>query len=155
LARQAIEMLARHDLDGLERCWHDDIVEDFVAVGVFHGKREVRRFFDEMLTAFADFAIEIETLIGDDSTAFVSWRVTGTFAGGPFQGVAPTGAVIELRGTDRMEFAGAKMVRNTVYYDGMSFARAVGMMPAAGSAAEGAMKSAFNAVTAVKQRIGL
>ena len=40
---------------------------------------------------------------------------------------------------------------NTAYYDGASFARQVGMLPAEGSGAERAMKGAFNAVTKMRR----
>ena len=41
----------------------------------------------------------------------------------------------------------------TVYYDGMSFARQIGMLPPLDSGAERAMKSAFNTVTKVRRAI--
>lgn len=153
LARHLIALLAKHDLDRVQSYWHDDIVEDFLPVGVFRGKAAVRGFFAEMFAAFPDFHIETEAVVGDDRTAFISWRVTGTFTGTSFQGIEATGARVDIRGTDRMEFSGGKMVRNTVYYDGMGFARAIGMMPSAGSTAENAMKGAFNAISGIKRAI--
>jgi steroid delta-isomerase-like uncharacterized protein len=155
LAPHLIDLLDRHDLDRVEAYWHDDVVEDILPVGVFRGKSDARRFFAETFAAFPDFHIVTEKVVGDDTTAFISWRVTGTFNGGSFQGIEPTGAKVEIRGTDRMEFANGKLVRNTVYYDGMGFARAIGMMPPAGSIAEIGMKGAFNALSGVKRALGL
>jgi hypothetical protein len=44
-------------------------------------------------------------------------------------------------------------VRNTAYYDGMTFAREIGMLPPRDSQAERAMFAAFNAVTRVRERL--
>ena len=59
--------------------------------------------------------------------------MAGHFTGGPVQGVEPTGK----RGSssaacDCFEIKDGKIVGNTAYYDGASFARQVGMLPAAG-----------------------
>jgi steroid delta-isomerase-like uncharacterized protein len=154
LARQLFGYLNARDLDGVAKHWHDDLLEDFIVLGPLHGVAAVRSFFEELFAAFPDFHIEIETLLGDDTTAFIAWRAKGAFTGSPFQGIDANGATIELRGVDRMEFANDKLVRNTVYYDGAGFMRSVGLLPAQSSGAENAMKLAFNAVTRVKKRIG-
>jgi hypothetical protein len=44
--------------------------------------------------------------------------VSGTFAIGPFQGIAPTGRRAEIRGVDVMEIADGLIQHNTIYYDG-------------------------------------
>ena len=72
---------------------------------------------------------------------------------GPFQGIDPTGKFVEVRGCDVMHIEGDLIARNTVYYDGMSFARQIGMMPAQDSGAEKAMKSAFNAATKLRSKL--
>lgn len=155
LAEQLIEYIDAGDLDSAEKYWADDLREEFVALGkVYRGKREVRGFFEETLAAFPDFHLETERVVGDESVAFISWRSTGTFSGGPFQGIEPNGKRVELRGCDRMEFENGKLVSNTVYYDSMSFARQIGMMPPLDSLAENAMKGAFNAVSTVKGMLG-
>jgi steroid delta-isomerase-like uncharacterized protein len=155
LARTLIGYLNDRDLDSAEKHWHDDVVEDFVVLGPFRGRAAARGFFEELFAAFPDFHLDVETAIGDDTTAFIAWRATATFTGSTFQGITANGARMDMRGVDRMEFQGDKLVRNTIYYDGAGFMRAVGLLPAQSSGAENAMKVAFNAVTAVKQRIGL
>ena len=42
---------------------------------------------------------------------------------------------------------------NTAYFDSMSVARQIGMMPADGSSADRAMKGAFNAMTKVRRAV--
>ena len=63
------------------------------------------------------------------------------------------GNLADLRGTDLMEVRDGKNVSNTAYYDGMSFARQIGLMPPQDSGAERAMKSAFNAATRVRRAV--
>lgn len=110
----------------------DDVVDDFVAVGVFEGVPAVRSFFAAMFAAVPDFALETVGLVSDDEHAIVQWRAAGTFTGAPFQGIHATGRGIELRGVDVMRFEQGKLKHNTVSYDGLAFARQVGMLPAKG-----------------------
>ena len=88
-----------------------------------------------------------------DDTAVVEWRMRGTFNGAPFQGIEPTGKQVELRGVDVMRIENDRIAHNTAYYDGMDFARQIGMMPAQDSAGERAMIGAFNAVTKLRGRL--
>ena len=77
--------------------------------------------------------------------------MAGTFTGAPFQGSRPPAGGIDLRGLDLLEIEDGEIVSNTAYYDGTAFARQIGMLPPQDSGAERAMKSAFNAVTKVRQ----
>ena len=71
----------------------------------------------------------------------------GTFCGGPFQGIEPTGARVELEGIDMLTIEDGKIVRNDAYYDSGAFARAVGLLPPQESATERRMAAAFNTRT--------
>ena len=77
----------------------------------------------------------------------------GTFSGAAFDGVDATGKHVEVRGLDLFEVEDGQIVANTAYYDGLEFARQIGMMPAHASGAERAMKSAFNAITKLRRMI--
>jgi hypothetical protein len=75
----------------------------------------------------------------------VRWRAVGTFSGAPYQGIQPTGKRVELRGVDGyIEVEHGLIRRNTIFYDGAGFARAVGLLPARGSRLERALLAAFN-----------
>jgi steroid delta-isomerase-like uncharacterized protein len=153
LMKRFFEALARHDLDGMTDCWSDEVVEDIVALRVLRGKEELRASFRELFTAVPDVEITVSRMVTDQRHAVVEWRMTGTFTGGQFQGIEPTGRHIELRGLDLFVIEDDAIVTNTVYYDGMAFAREVGMLPPQDSGAERAMKSAFNAVTKVRRAV--
>jgi len=152
VARTIFEALSKRDLDTAMKFNTDDAVDDFVAIGEFRGRLAIRRFFDELLAAFPDFAIAVDRIVGDDSAAVVQWHAAGTFSGGKFQGIEPTGKHVQIRGVDVMEFAEGRYVHNTIYYDGASFARQIGMLPRAGSGAEKATLFGFNASTRLRQR---
>jgi steroid delta-isomerase-like uncharacterized protein len=152
VARTIFEALSKRDLDTTMKFNADDAVDDYVAIGEFRGKLAIRRFFDELLAAFPDFDIAVDRIVGDDSAAVVQWHSAGTFSGGKFQGIEPTGKQVQIRGVDVMEFAEGRYVHNTIYYDGASFARQIGMLPRAGSGTEKATLAAFNATTRLRQR---
>lgn len=54
-----------------------------------------------------------------------------------------------------MHIVDGLLVDNTVYYDGLSFARQIGMLPRAGSRGDRAMTTAFNAQTDLRSTLHL
>jgi steroid delta-isomerase-like uncharacterized protein len=153
------EAMKAHDLDTAASFLSDEVVEEISGVGVLRGPGEVRDFFDQMFKAAPDMEVHLERTVREKDTVVALWRMTGTFTGGPlFNGVQATGGRIELRGCDVIEVEDEKIVRNTVYQDGLEMARTLGMMPPQDSPAERAMIAAFNGATklraAVRDRFG-
>ena len=153
IATRLMAAVSEHDLDTLTSIHHPDVVDDFVAVDEFRGSVAVRGFFEEVFAAFPDFRVEVESMVGDAEHAVVQWHATGTFTGAPFQGVHATGRSVHLRGCDVMLFEDQKLKHNTIYYDGLGFARQIGLLPKEGSAGDKAMTAAFNAGVDVWTRI--
>ena len=145
--------VAAKDLEATTEFLHPDAVDDFVAIGQFHGRDAIHGFFRELYAAFPDFRITVERIVGDDRTAVVQWEASGTFSGGPFQGILPTGRPATIRGVDVMEIEEGQVRHNTIYYDGAAFGRAIGMLPRAGSSADRAMVASFNAVTRLRSKV--
>jgi steroid delta-isomerase-like uncharacterized protein len=152
-ARGYFDALARRDPEAMGEHWADDGIEDIVPIAVLRGPDEIVPFFRELFAAVPDLETTVTRLVAGDSEAAVEWRMTGHFTGGPFQGIDPTGKRLDMRGFDLLEIADGKIVSNTGYYDGMSFARQVGMMPPQDSGPERAMKSAFNAATKLRRAV--
>ena len=152
VARATFDAVSRKDPDGIVATGAPGYVDDFVAVGEVRGHDAVRAFFRELFAAFPDFTITVDRIVADDTTAVVQWHAAGTFTGGPFQGIAPTGRRVEIRGVDVMEIADGLIQHNTIYYDGATFARQIGLLPGRGSRADQAMLAAFNAKTTLSQR---
>lgn len=123
----------------------DDYADDFVAVGQFRGRDAVRDFFAEMFAAFPDFDFTVDRVVADDDAVAVKWHANATFTGGRFQGIEPTGKRVLIRGCDFFEVEDGWIRRNTVFYDGASFARQIGMLPAKDSLADRMMLRLFNA----------
>lgn len=143
--------VAARDVAAMAGFWDDEIVADLVPIGVFRGPVVLRGFFEELFTAVPDLDFAVRRTSVDGDVACVEWRLSGSFSGGPFQGIEPTGRRIELRGVDCVETAAGKIVHNTAYYDGAAFARAIGMLPAQDSGAERAMTAGFNALTKLRR----
>jgi len=153
VARSIFEALAKRDLDVAMEFINEDTVDDFVAIGLIEGRTAIRRFFDELIAAFPDFEMSTERIVGSTKAAVVQWRATGTFSGDSYQGIQSTGKHVEIRGVDVMEIKEGRVTHNTIYYDGASFARQIGLLPREGSAVDKAMLSTFNTATRVRKRI--
>jgi steroid delta-isomerase-like uncharacterized protein len=154
LMKESFAAIAARDLEALRVFWHDDIVEDFVVLGPIKGKDGAAAFFAEMFAAVPDLEFTTERIMPIDATTAVGeWTLRGTLSGGPFQGVEPNGREVALRGIDVMEFEGGLLVHNTIYYDGLAFARQIGMLPTEGSKTDRAMMASFNAMTKVKSQL--
>jgi steroid delta-isomerase-like uncharacterized protein len=153
LARELFDAVAAKDVDGVAHLWHADVVDDFVAIGRFHGADEIKGFFTELFAAFPDFRMDVEGIFGDDRHAVVQWEASGTFTGGPFQSIEPNGRHVTIRGVDVMEIEDGLLRDNTIYYDGAAFARQIGMLPRQGSAADRAVLATFNAATRLRAKL--
>lgn len=155
IMERGFNAIAAKDLDALGATHSEDIVEDFLVLGPVKGKRAVRRLFEELYTAFPDLEFATERIMGvDEAVAVGQWRMKGTFTGGSFQGIEPTGRVIEVRGIDVMEVEDGLLRYNTIYYDGLSFARQVGLLPPEGTRRDRAIVGGFNALTTIKNKLG-
>lgn len=154
VAASYFEAVAARDPEAMATHWHADGVGDLVPVGILRGPAAVQSFFSELFTAVPDAELLVTGMTVDLHGAAVQWRLTGTFDGGAFQGVDPTGHPLELRGCDCLEVdEDGKLTRNTAYYDGATFARQVGMLPPQDSGADRAMRAAFNTVTRLRSAV--
>jgi steroid delta-isomerase-like uncharacterized protein len=152
-ARSYFEAIAGRDTHAMAGHWRADGVNDLVPLGPLRGTEEIAAFFRELFAAVPDIETTVTRVVAGESQAAVEWRMTGHFTGGPFQGVDPTGRRVDIRGLDLLQIEDGEIVGNTAYYDGMTFARQIGLMPPENSSAENAMKSAFNAATKVRRAV--
>jgi glyoxylase-like metal-dependent hydrolase (beta-lactamase superfamily II) len=105
----------------------------------------VRSYFEELITAFPDFRLEvIDTTTARNRTA-IRWRARGTFAGpGNFQGFEPNGARVELEGCDVISVVEEQIQHNDAFLDSAALARQLGFLPPAGSRGEALMAGLAN-----------
>ena len=151
--RSYFDAMARRDAEAMAEHWSPDGVEDVVPVGMLRGRDEIRVFFESTFAALPDVETTLTRLVVGDGAAAAEWRMAGHHTGAPFQGIEPTGRPVELRGFDLIEVEDGSIASITAYYDTAGFARQLGMLPAEGSAAERAMKGAFNAMTKVRRAV--
>jgi steroid delta-isomerase-like uncharacterized protein len=152
-ARSYFEAIGRRDPGAMVDHWSEEGVDDIVPLAPLRGREEIRVFFRELFAAVPDLETTVTRVVAGEHGAAVEWRMTGTFSGEPFQGIDAPGRRLEMRGLDLLEIEDGKIVANTAYYDGMAFARQIGLMPAQDSSAEQAMKNAFNAATRVRRAV--
>ncbi|MBI5310887.1 MAG: ester cyclase, partial [Actinobacteria bacterium] len=154
LVRWTFGRINAHDIEAIKPLWRNT-VEHFPQ-GTRRGADDIADYFNETIGAMPDdFHLEIKALGTEGDNVFVRWEMTGTFNGGKFNGIAPTGARIELGGMDHFVIRDGGIVSNDVQFDQMNFARQLGMLPEDGTLADKALKSLFNlktrAATAVKR----
>lgn len=159
--RKAVEQRVRSYFDAMDRRdaaamaehWREDGVEDVVPVGLIRGRDELTDFFASMFAAMPDARTTVTRLVAGEHTCAVEWRIEGTFDGAPYMGIEPTGSHVEIRGMDMLELEDGRIVSLTAYFDGAGYARQIGMLPADGSGADRAMKTAFNAMTKLRRTV--
>src|SRR5512132_2080467 len=151
--RSYLEAMNNRDPEALVAHWREAGAEHIVAVGVLRGRDELRDYFTSLFAAIPDAQTTITRLVAGEQSCAVEWRLEGTLSGAPLMGIEPTGAHVEIRGLDLIELEDDQIVSNTAYFDGMSIARQIGLLPADGSGADRAMKSAFNAVTKLRRAV--
>jgi steroid delta-isomerase-like uncharacterized protein len=151
--RAYFEAMHNRDAAAMASHWREDGVEDVVPVGIMRGRDELREFFASMFAAMPDARTTVTRLVAGEQSCAVEWRIEGTFDGAPYMGIEPTGKRVEIRGFDLIEVEDGELASNTAYFDGAGFARQIGMLPADGSGADRAMKSAFNAVTKLRRAV--
>jgi hydroxyacylglutathione hydrolase len=148
VARAYFDAVAARDVDAMAACWDEGGIDRLAPLNRdLRAPDEVRSFFTQTFTAMPDMRFEVLDLVAARNQAAVRWRATGTFCGGPFEGIEPTGSRIELEGIDLLTVEDGKIQRNDAYYDSGQFARAVGLLPPADSPMEQRMAGAFNART--------
>ena len=149
VARQYFQALAERDLDAAAACWKRGGVDRLHGLAELEAPGGVRSFFEGVFAAFPDWTFETLEIAASGDYAAVRWRVTATFAGpGRFQGLAPTGARIELEGCDMLRIEDEKIVENNAYANNVGLAQQLGVLPAQGSVGDRAITAAFNARTA-------
>ena len=151
VVRETFAALDAHDLDRFRALLHPDAEDRFLAVGTFTGREAIVAFFKEMFAAVPDARLEIRRVVAADDVATVEWTMRGTFSGGSFQGIRATGKPIEIEGVDVVEVRDGLQYRNSIYYDGATFARQIGLLPPFGSLGDRTLLALFNARSRIRR----
>ncbi len=108
-----------------------DAVDHDPAPGQAAGREGFKAFFTELTSAFPDAHIEPAHMIADDANVAIAYTLTGTHQG-DFNGIAPTGKTIEVRGLQIGRFEDGKIVERWGSSDELGIVQQLGVDPAAG-----------------------
>ena len=107
---KAAERLNAGDVDaGVDIMFAPDAVDHDPAPFQEQGREGFRRFFHYLVSAFPDFTITPERMVADDDSIAFAYTLTGTHQG-EFEGVAPTGRRVEVRGLQLGRFENGQIV---------------------------------------------
>jgi steroid delta-isomerase-like uncharacterized protein len=108
-----------------------DAVDHDPAPGQGPGREGFKAFFTELTTAFPDAHIEPAHMVADDENVAIAYTLTGTHEG-DFNGIAPTGKKIEVRGLQIGRFEDGKIVERWGSSDELGILKQLGVDPTAG-----------------------
>lgn len=119
------------NVDAAVETFAQDAVDHDPAPGQGPGREGFKAFFTELTTAFPDAHIEPAHMVVDDEHIAIAYTLTGTHEG-DFNGVAPTGKAIEVRGVQIGRFEDAKIVERWGSSDELGILKQLGVDPTAG-----------------------
>ena len=152
VVQRVFDAINAHDVEALRDVWAPDVTERFPDK-TCRGPEELSAHFKGLFAAMPDLHMEIVQSVEDGETVFARWVLTGTHTGEAFSGIDRTGARVELDGMDHFTIRDGKVASNFVVFDQMEVGRRLGLLPPDGSAADRALKAAFNAKTKVAEAI--
>jgi steroid delta-isomerase-like uncharacterized protein len=153
LMRAYLDAWNRRDAHAVAAFFSQDAVYDDQGAGqIAAGRNEIREHVARVHAGFPDLRFElVRAAHGDDFTAG-EWRSVMTHLG-DFDGLAPTGRVVESRGVDVATLSDAGLiVRLESFYDGAAIMRALGLLPARGSRTERGLVGLASALSSVRRR---
>jgi steroid delta-isomerase-like uncharacterized protein len=137
------------DLDAAVALFKEGGVDRLHGLAELGSREEIKAYFQGLYDAIPDYKFVILEFAASGQQAACRWRVTGTFLGpGRFQGLAPTGAKLEMEGCDMVRVEDGLIAENNAYVNGAQLAQQLGVLPAPGSIGDRAFTGAFNAKTA-------
>jgi steroid delta-isomerase-like uncharacterized protein len=149
VASAYFDAIRERDVEAMAAVWKPGSTDYFYGMAELRVPEDLKAWFSNLFRAFPDFVMEVEDMVAYGDKAAVRWSATGTFTGeGKFEGLAATGARVELEGLDLLTIEDGKIVENRAYTNAMEMARQMGAMPPAGSLGEKAMFGMVNARTA-------
>ena len=134
LIEEFAQALNDHDVEAVAARLAADVtwIHPFT-VEPLRGREAVKADLSETFRSFPDLHAPLEDTriyIGDDhSTAVTSWTMLGTMSGPSPEGFESTGRFMRITGDSRYTFRGSLISEYTMVYDGLEFARQLGMLP--------------------------
>jgi predicted ester cyclase len=154
VARSYFEAVVARDIEAMIEHWEPGGVDHLHGIAELRVPEGYRTWFGNLFRAFPDFEMEPVDIVGAGELAAVRWRANATFTGpARFEGLAPTGARVEVEGCDMLTIRDGLIRENNAYTNGAELARQLGALPPAGSLAERGLTGAVNARTAAAEAV--
>ena len=122
------EIINSSEIDRLGEVFADDVVDHDPAPVQGPGVEGFKDFFRVLKGAFPDAKVDPELLVADDEHVSIAYTLTGTHEG-EFQGVAPTGREISVRGVQIARFRDGKIVERWGSTDELGIMSQIGAEP--------------------------
>lgn len=152
IAREFFAAVHARDIDRMQAVWEPGGIDAFPGNRTMTVPDEQAAFFGMFFDAFHDWTVEVLDITCEGDVAVVHWRLTAGFTGpGRFDGFVHTGARGVVEGCDRLTIRDGRIVRLDAYFDTTEMARAIGLMPPAGSVPDKGMKAMVNVQTRIKR----
>jgi predicted ester cyclase len=151
--RWIIDVINAHDAEALRQVFTPETYERF-PMRTVRGVDALVAWWNGVFAAVPDLTMTIEAMAEGEGEVFLRWRLSGHHTGGDWEGIAPTGAHVDLDGMDHVVVADGRIASNFVVFDQMQFARQIGLLPADGSRVDVGLKYAFNLLARRRARSG-
>ncbi len=122
------EIVNTGELDAFPEVVAAGCVDNDPAPGQGPGPEGFKTFFTAMRTAFPDLKVEPQTMVAEGDQVAFAYTITGTHDG-DFNGIAPTGKAIEVRGMQIGRFEDGKMVERWGSSDELGILKQIGAAP--------------------------
>lgn len=136
---EARELVEQHNRIFNERAWTQasqvcspDVVMVEPSAGTVHGLEAFIGYAQGFAQAFPDSRLKVDTLIEAGNRVVVEGAYTGTHTGplaSPNGTVPPTGLTLTLPYCEVFEVSAGRIASKHVYYDQMTFAAQLGLLP--------------------------
>lgn len=128
------QALNDHDVDAVTEYMTDNVVWSHpFTMEPLRGKDAVKADLSETFRSFPDLHAPVDDsgifLSDDHSRAVTTWTMLGTMSGPSPQGFESTGRFLRISGVGIFRFRDGLISEYTMVYDGLDFARQLGILP--------------------------
>ena len=132
LLERYVERYNARDLDACMELYADDAVQ-LMPDGVFEGRGVIRDRLTQELAAFPDIEWGLLSYVEQGDAFADEWTFAGTHTGPLLMPdgteLAPTCKRVQVRGMELVRMRGDKIVVDNLYYDNLSVAVQLGLLP--------------------------
>jgi steroid delta-isomerase-like uncharacterized protein len=126
LAQNWVDAWNSHDANAVAALFTRDAFYEDVTFGIVnHGAEQIRAFAESFFTTVPDLQFTVVNSSLTDGRGTIEWVFSGTD-----QGVWGTGKTFAVRGVTVLEIRGARIQRNSDYFDLATILRQIGLLPA-------------------------